>query len=280
MENKIRQERKVKQIKAIGKAFVVAFSIYSKIPMPRFNWESDDMKYHLCFFPWVGAVIGGAAWLWSFLCMQRELGCEAFVFLGLAIPILITGGFHLDGFMDTCDALHSYQDREKKLEILKDPHIGAFAVICLAAYLLMAAGSLSIVASLGSEGLLPWEAGRVMGVLCMGFFLSRALSGISVVTMQGAKKKGMLQTFSDTAGKKTVLIILLIQMILCAAGMIWLCPACGLAALLGAGLSYLYYFRMSGKQFGGITGDLAGYFVSVAELVMLMAVTLLCVIMA
>ena len=221
MENKIRQERKVKQIKAIGKAFVVAFSIYSKIPMPRFNWESDDMKYHLCFFTWVGAVIGGAAWLWSFLCMQRELGCEAFVFLGLAIPILITGGFHLDGFMDTCDALHSYQDREKKLEILKDPHIGAFAVICLAAYLLMAAGSLSIVASLGSEGLLPWEAGRVMGVLCMGFFLSRALSGISVVTMQGAKKKGMLQTFSDTAGKKTVLIILLIQMILCAAGMIW-----------------------------------------------------------
>ena len=45
----------MKGLKKIGKAFVVAFSLYSKIPMPRFNWESEDMKYHLCFFPWVGA---------------------------------------------------------------------------------------------------------------------------------------------------------------------------------------------------------------------------------
>ena len=134
----------MKVFKKIAKAFIVAFSIYSKIPMPRFTWESDDMKYHLCFFPWVGAVIGGVEAIWYYLCTQKELSTIAFALVAIAIPILITGGFHLDGFMDTCDALHSYPDPEKKLEILKDPHIGAFAVICLAAYLLLMTGALTI----------------------------------------------------------------------------------------------------------------------------------------
>ncbi len=52
------------------------------------------------------------------------------------IPVWITGGIHLDGYADTCDALSSYGDREKKLEILKDPHCGAFAVIRLCSYFL------------------------------------------------------------------------------------------------------------------------------------------------
>ena len=52
-----------------------------------------------------------------------------FAFVGLAIILLVTGGIHMDGYMDTMDALHSYGSREKKLEILKDSHIGAFAVI-------------------------------------------------------------------------------------------------------------------------------------------------------
>ncbi|MBO4750412.1 MAG: adenosylcobinamide-GDP ribazoletransferase [Lachnospiraceae bacterium] len=256
----------MKGIKKIAKAFIVAFSIYSKIPMPRFNWESEDMKYHLCFFPVVGAVIGGMEFLWYVICAANDLGALAHAAVALAIPILITGGFHLDGFMDTCDALHSYQDREKKLEILKDPHIGAFAVICVIALMLLSAGALSIVydAALLEDGML-WERGSSILVLCLSFFLARALSGISVVTMQGAKKKGMLQTFSDTAGKKTVLGVLIAELAICCIGMILLQPIMGLLTIAAAGASYAYYAAMSKKQFGGITGDLAGYFVSVTE---------------
>ncbi len=270
----------MKWIKSVGKAFIVAFSIYSKIPMPRFNWESDDMKYHLCFFPWVGAVTGGLEWLWYFLCSQRDLGTCAYVFIAIAIPILATGGFHLDGFMDSCDALHSYQDREKKLEILKDPHIGAFAVICLAGYFLLAAGALSILYDAAiREASILFEDGRGVVVLCMSFFLSRTLSGISVVTMPGAKKKGMLQTFSDTAGKKTVLILLILQLVLAAAAAIVLNPVMGILLLASAGLSFAYYHHVSMKQFGGITGDLAGYFVSLTELVILCVTAILAVIL-
>lgn len=53
--------------------------------------------------------------------------------------------FHADGFMDTMDALHSYRDRERKLEILKDSHIGAFAVICFVMYELIYLGAVSMI---------------------------------------------------------------------------------------------------------------------------------------
>ena len=50
------------------------------------------------------------------------------------VPVWVTGGIHLDGYADTCDALASYGDTAKKLAILKDPHCGAFAVIRLCSY--------------------------------------------------------------------------------------------------------------------------------------------------
>ena len=56
--------------------------------------------------------------------------------------------------------------------------------------------------------------------------------------------------------------------------MIRLSVLAGIAAVLAAGIIFFYYYRMSRKQFGGITGDLAGYFLQVCELAMLAAVVL------
>lgn len=252
-------------MKKICKAFIVAFSIYSRIPMPQFAWESEDMQYHLCFFPWVGAVIAGLEFLWFWFAGKMGMGQVIYLCLAAAIPLLITGGFHLDGFMDTCDALHSWQDREKKLEILKDPHIGAFSVICLLTAVLLGMGFLSEIRDV-----------KVAAVTCLSFFLARTLSGIGVVTMPSAKKNGMLQTFSSTAAKKVVLGSLILQGILCVAGMLAICWYAGLLAAATAGFSYLYYWKMSQKQFGGITGDLAGFFVTVTELATVIVSGCLC----
>ena len=260
----------LKLCKIIGKSFAVAFSIYSRIPMPKFVWESDDMKYHLCFFPWIGAVIGALEAGWFLLGCRLGFGTLLYATVAMAIPLLLTGGFHLDGYMDTCDALHSYQDREKKLEIMKDPHIGAFSVISLSTYLLLALAAGTLIYE-GFGALDQPQRLRTIGSVCMVFFLSRVLSGISVITMKGAKKDGMLQTFSSTAEKNTVLVILLLQLVACAVLTLWLNPYPGAAELEGAAITYLYYIRMSRKQFGGITGDLAGYFVCLTELVMLLA---------
>ena len=72
--------------------------------------------------------------------MWNEIEGILYPLMAPSIPLLVTGGFHLDGYMDTMDALHSYQKKEKKLEILKDPHIGAFSVIMARVYGLMYTG--------------------------------------------------------------------------------------------------------------------------------------------
>lgn len=89
----------------IIKSFFIAFSMYSKIPMPQFQWKDEDMRYALCFFPWVGAVIGALWYLWKWFCDRFAVGTLCYAVVGTAIPLLVTGGFHVDGFLDTCDAL-------------------------------------------------------------------------------------------------------------------------------------------------------------------------------
>ena len=88
--------------------------------MPQFEWKDEDMRYASAF-PWVGAVIGVLWYLWKWICVRFGVGnLVGYTVVGTAIPILDHRGLYVDGFLDTCDALHSYQPRERKLEILKD----------------------------------------------------------------------------------------------------------------------------------------------------------------
>ena len=114
----------------------IAFRTYSRIPVPEAEWTEDNMKYAMCFFPLVGVVIGGAEFLWMFL--AGLLDCPMILRAAIAslLPLLITGAIHMDGFMDTADALSSHKDRETMLQILKDSHTGAFAVICAGMWML------------------------------------------------------------------------------------------------------------------------------------------------
>ena len=106
----------------ILQTIAVAFAMFSAIPMPQFEWSQKNMRYALCAFPLIGAVCGGLWCLVGVLPVPELVRAAGFCL----VPVLVTGGIHLDGFADTCDALSSYGDAEKKLGILKDPHCGAF----------------------------------------------------------------------------------------------------------------------------------------------------------
>ena len=236
------------------KSFFIAVSMYSKIPVPHFQWKEDDMKYVFCFFPWIGALIGGCIYFWNYLCGVYHIGELCRAAWAMAIPIFVTGGFHVDGFMDTMDAVHSYSSKERKLEILKDSHIGAFAVIMLVVYELVFSGAFS---ELKSDAMLK--------IACGGFFLSRCLCGISAVSFPPAKKDGMLYTFADSSHRKVVKSSLYLQGAVCMSLMCyWSFPA-GLTAAAAAVSAFVYYFYWSRKEFGGITGDTSGYFVLLCE---------------
>lgn len=236
------------------KSFFIAFSIYSKIPMPQFEWKDEDMRYTLCFFPWVGLIIGGLMYLWMRCSIYFGVSVLSNILTATAIPIIISGGFHVDGFMDTMDALHSYQSRERKLEILKDSHIGAFSVIMLLVYYLIYIGAYAQI-----------QSQEAFKIFCMGFFLSRILSGISVVSFPSAKKDGMLFHFASTAHEKIVKGFLYVQLILCLALMMWVNVKIAAVNVGVVTLVFIYYRLKSMKEFGGITGDTAGYFVTVCE---------------
>lgn len=236
------------------RAAVIAFSMYSQIPMPRFEWEKEDMKYMLCFFPWVGATVGAGVYLWGMLCRYLEAGVLCYTCIGAVLPLLVTGGFHADGFMDTMDAFHSYQSREKKLDILKDSHIGAFSVLMFAVYGLIYMGAFSEISEKES-----------LAVVCAGFFLSRCLSGIAVVSFPPARTDGLLYHFADSAHKRAVKITLYIQGILCIALMLCICVSVGGMAAAAAVGAFAYYYRRCKRELGGITGDTAGYFVLICE---------------
>ena len=122
---------------SILRSLASALLMYSRIPAPRVEWREENRRYALCFFPLVGAVIGGLLLLWERLCALLEIGVTVRGAVCVLLPILVTGGIHIDGFCDTTDAVSSYADKQKRLEIMKDPHIGSFAVIGLCSMLLL-----------------------------------------------------------------------------------------------------------------------------------------------
>ena len=238
------------------RSFLIAFSTYSRIPVPQVEWTEENRRYSMCFFPLIGLVIGLVIWGWFALC--ERIGISHFLRGAVAalIPLLISGGIHMDGFMDTLDALASWQSAEKRLEILKDSHAGAFAVMGCVGYLLFSAA-------------LYGEADPAKALLLIGVFvLSRALSAWALVTLKSARPQGMLKDFSGTAQRRPVTISGCIYALLCFAFWAisggWIALICAVAAVLYV----LAYRRMAYRRFGGVTGDLAGWFLQVTELVL------------
>lgn len=240
----------------IIQSLIIAISMYSKIPMPQTEWKKENMKYAMCFFPLVGVIIGGVIWLVGKGVFALSCGTLFRAAVFTLLPILISGGIHIDGFMDTMDALASYGDKEKKLAILKDSHAGAFAILGLGCYLVW---SLAVWSEVTEE---------MLGVIAGIFVISRALSGISVVSFQSAREHGLAKTFQDGARKRNVQLTMVGYLILAMGIMLWQNAIMAAAAAIAAALIFIYYRAVCRKQFGGVTGDLAGYFLVLAELAM------------
>ncbi len=252
------------------KSIIIAFSTYSKIPMPRVEWDEKSMRYSMCFFPLVGMVIGACqAIVFCFLSGWLGLGSTLTGIVLTVMPIFLSGGIHFDGFLDTIDAKSSYKPAEEKLKILKDPHTGAFAIIYGIAYMLLYCGCMQ---ELAADSMECESAGGIF-VVAAGYVYSRILSGLSVVTLRKAKEDGTVADIAR-ASDRCVKWILAVLLVVCMAVLLWIHVWYGFTAIVLGGMAFAYYRHMAYKTFGGITGDLAGYFLQVCELGILMGVML------
>lgn len=247
----------------ILKRIAVAFSIYSKIPMPIFDWTEEDLKYNLVFLPFVGIVIGAITYGMWYLMNYLQINLITKVMLTIAIPLIVTGGIHLDGFIDVEDAISSYGSQEKRLEILKDPHIGAFAVIGLVKIGLCYIGAMSI--------LLNRAQVKDIIVLSIIYVISRAVCACISISFKHAKKDGMLN-METKATNRTEKIIVVIEIITGLISSIIVDYKAGLLITISLVLYTFYYRKKCYKNFGGITGDMSGYFIVVSELLMLVCI--------
>jgi len=237
--------------------------MYSRIPVPGAVWKDGTPAYTIGFFPCVGLIIGALHYM-GFLCLPVPAAAKALILA--VLPLLVTGGIHVDGYMDTADAFHSYGDREKKLEILSDPHIGAFSVIRLLILAgLYLAGLIILISDSG------WETLQKEAVLCFSgsFILSRCASGILLIILPPAKKEGMASEMKQHSPLKANLILLGIQAAAVIIAGVIISPIIMTMGVLTAMLVTVFFLFGKVRALGGITGDLCGWYLCVTECGML-----------
>ncbi len=240
----------------------VALGMYSALPVPSFAWNEKNMRYALAAFPLVGVLLGLAFWGWTALCAALSLPPILRGAVLCVLPALVTGGIHLDGYADSSDALAAHAPPERAREILRDPRCGAFAVIRLCVYFAVLF-ALCCVLEPTKEGLC---------CLGLGFGLSRALSGVSLTVLPIAPGSSLARRFADAADKRRVRTILAVTAGLCLLGTALLGGwRVFLAALFVSTALTLRCGRTAVKRFGGISGDLAGWFLVKEEFWLLAA---------
>lgn len=237
---------------------LAAFSLYSKIPVPRFSPTKEDMEGCVVFLPLIGAIIAVLMFALMRLLSYFPVLIPAKASLALLVPLVVTGGFHLDGFMDVCDAISSYKSKEEKLAILKDPHIGSFAVIRLVIAGLFAFAGLLLILNIETK------KGTPLFVLVCGIFIvSRAMGAITSLVMKKAKEDGML--VNETTDSGSGAIIALFVMLTATLSFMAYIDAMNTAVIMLSFLIYTFiYKRIVTKNFGGVTGDTAGYYITVS----------------
>ena len=240
----------------------VAFGMYSALPVPRVEWNKKNMRYALAAFPLVGAALG-LAW-WGVCALGNALALPVVLRGAMlcVLPTLLTGGIHLDGYADTCDALASHASPARKQDILRDPHCGAFAVIRLCVFFI---AYFALCCAVEPTKTALWCVGS-------GFVLSRALSGLLLTVLNVAEGSSLAKAFADAAAKRRVRWMLCAASVLLAAAMLWRGGLTGAAMLCAAALTVRRYVYTATREFGGTSGDLAGWFLVKAEFWMLAAI--------
>lgn len=246
------------------RSIALAFTLFSRVPMPHVEWGPENMRYTMLAFPLVGCVIGAVVAAWCALCAALGLNGATFGAGTVLIPLFVTGGIHMDGFADVVDAQSSCASPERKREILADPHIGAFAAMGIGGYLLAWA-------ALASN--LP-PCAPTAATLALVFVLSRTTSGIATVAYPAGKSDGMLAAERSASARTAVLVGLVLVAAGCLAGLVVIAGAPGAGASIAALACLAALKRFSRTQFKGMSGDLAGFHLQVSELAMVAALVI------
>ncbi|MGC2129713.1 MAG: adenosylcobinamide-GDP ribazoletransferase [Candidatus Aquilonibacter sp.] len=112
------------------RALAAAFSYFSILPIPHAQAPPDDDA--IALLPIVGLVIGGLAGYGAYGIALLTHSQLAAAIAAWVLSIALSGAIHVDGFLDCCDGLFAMAPPEKRLEIMRDPHHGTYAIAGMA----------------------------------------------------------------------------------------------------------------------------------------------------
>lgn len=234
-------------MKQIIHAFVMCQSMFCSLPAPSV-WDESARKYMLVFLPVVGLEIG-AIWVGiGWLCALLRIPSMITALILSMYPFVVTGYIHLDGFLDVTDAIKSCRELDKRRAILKDPHVGSFAVIdCV--FLMLA--QFALFASMEVYS----------GVLFFLPAVSRCCSALGITLL---KPMGTSQYANQQ--KNAAHIYILTGMLFGVLILGFFCFGYSAAALLVCILGCILSIGKGYRSLGGMNGDISGYALTIGEL--------------
>lgn len=242
-------------MKRFWNAFCMCYGMFTALPCPYRPWDEDARDMMLVCLPIVGALLG---LLWAAMgALGMALLTPALrAALIAALPWLLTGFIHLDGYMDTCDAILSWRPLEQRLRILKDVHTGAFAVVGL--------GLLMMFSYAAARGL-EWTD---LKALLFVPVISRCGSAFCVLTLKPIGHSEYAKTEGKSAQRIAVAVMWLVCVIACA---VWLKGAT--IVLLIETAVYAAAMVWACRTLQGVSGDVAGFALSASECAALIALS-------
>jgi adenosylcobinamide-GDP ribazoletransferase len=235
------------------RSLILSLQFLTRLPTPRIaDFRPEDLSRSSDWFPLVGIIVGCsvAAAIWVGQHATPWIAALA----ALVVWVWITGALHLDGLGDVADGLAAaHRSPERFLEVLRDPHVGAFGAIAIALQLIAKIVLLAEVARhslLGALVLIP--AWARWGTLVWSATVSPLASGTGERFSWRINQTSMLAQGAVLAGLS-----------------FWLSPALLAALLIVPALSLYWRLRL-----GGITGDCLGASVEVTETLLLVVVVL------
>ena len=228
-------------------AFFMCQSMFCAIPAPQV-WDEKARDKMLLFLPVVGLELGLLWWGLSYICRMLPPLMAALILS--VYPYFATGFLHLDGFMDVTDALRSYRSLERRREILKDSHVGSFAVIGIVVLIL---SQFVCFASM------PEAVDHRVFIFIPA--VSRCCSALAVTALRPMSTS---QYAAQEKPKSHVAVLLAMLAVFLLGGFL----LCGrqAVALLGVLIGYGFALRRGFNSLEGMNGDIAGYALSIGEL--------------
>ncbi|MDZ4993242.1 adenosylcobinamide-GDP ribazoletransferase [Clostridium perfringens] len=241
-------------MKSFYKAVNMALSMFTVIPLPKYEWDDKVSKHIMKLYPLIGLIIGCLWYLSFFILNKLNVPMMLMGAIILSVPYLLTGFLHLDGFMDVSDALLSRRDKEEKLRILKDSRVGAFSVISVLLLIIVEFAGLFTILDKNID----------MRILIFIPIASRAINGYFIVSKEMIGESSLGKFFKNGTGKIDEIILIGIYIIVSILTF-FILGINYLIAMAGMGVVSLILLSKVKRELGGINGDVAGYILVIME---------------